>query len=71
MRISFAEIEVELCNIPCLSDMLEEEEEERRKKAGRLFFSKCGPHFYQMIHIAKLKIMPVLPVYSLGSDNQA
>lgn len=34
-KVSFAEIEVELCNIPCLNDVIEEEEEERRRKAGK------------------------------------
>jgi len=33
-KISFAEIEVELCNIPSYADVLEEEEEETRKKEG-------------------------------------
>ena len=33
-KVSFAEIEVELCNIPCLNDVIEEQEEERRRKAG-------------------------------------
>ena len=33
-KVSFAEIEVELCNIPCLNDIIEEQEEERRRKAG-------------------------------------
>lgn len=33
-KVSFAELEVELCNIPCLMDVMEEQEEERRRKAG-------------------------------------
>ena len=36
-KVSFAEIEVELCNIPCHSDVLDEEIEERRAKEGTKF----------------------------------
>jgi len=32
--ISFPEIEVELCNIPCLMDTMEEEEEDRLRREG-------------------------------------
>lgn len=34
-RVAFAEIEVELCNIPSSADLLEEEYEERKKREGK------------------------------------
>ena len=35
-RVSFPEIEVELCNIPCYSDIIEEEDEEKKNHEGML-----------------------------------
>lgn len=38
-KVSFAEIEVELCNIPCRTDVLDEQEQERHRKEGNLLFT--------------------------------
>ena len=35
--VTFAEIEVDLCNIPSKSDLLEEEQEQRREREGNIF----------------------------------
>lgn len=41
-RVTFAEIEIDLCNIPSAADLLEEEYQERKIREGMSNSSRCN-----------------------------
>ena len=52
--VTFAEIEVILCNIPSKSELMEEEEEERKEKEGKrlLLVTWCYGYVVYMMGVA-------------------
>lgn len=51
--VTFAEIEVMLCNIPSKTDLLLEEEEERREREGKIIVLKSQIYLDQYLAAGK------------------